>query len=106
MSEIPHILEQKLLEPVDLPHQLTPVKWFDRIKTALWRVLLDLSAQLHDLSGHAAIDATFFDRENASKHYCRRTNHRVQTLKTTTLVDTKSQAILDVHCTTEKCHDT
>lgn len=23
-----------------------------------------------------------------------------------TLVDTESQAILDVHCTTEKCHDT
>ncbi len=69
-------------------------------------VLLRLSAQLHDPSGHAAIDATFFDRENASKHYCRRTNYRVQTLKTTALVDTESRAILDVHCTTEKRHDT
>jgi len=47
-----------------------------------------------------------FDRENASKHYCRRTNYRVQTLKTTALVDTESQAVLDVHCTTEKRHDT
>jgi len=46
------------------------------------------------------------DRENASKHYCRRTNYRVQTLKTTALVDTESHAILDVHCTTEKTHDT
>ncbi len=52
------------------------------------------------------MDATFFDRENASKHYYRRTNYRVQTLKTTALVDTESQAILDVHCTTEKRHDT
>ncbi|ELY99551.1 ISH9-type transposase [Natrialba aegyptia DSM 13077] len=52
------------------------------------------------------MDTTFFDRENASKHYCRRTNYRVQTLKTTALVDTESQAILDVHCTTEKRHDT
>ena len=52
------------------------------------------------------MDATFFDRENASKHYCRRTNYRVQTLKTTALVDTASQAILDVHCTTKKRHDT
>ena len=69
-------------------------------------MLLRLSAQLHDFSGRAAIDATFFDRENASKHYCRRTNYRVQTLKTTALVDTSSQAILDVHCTTEKRHDT
>jgi len=38
-------------------------------------VLLRLSAQLHDPSGHAAIDATFFDRESASKHYCRGTNY-------------------------------
>jgi len=69
-------------------------------------VLLRLSAQEHEPPGHAAIDATFFDRENASKHYCRRTNYRVQTLKATALIDTESQAILDVHCTTEKRHDT
>jgi IS5 family transposase len=69
-------------------------------------VLLGLSAQLHEPSGHAANDATFFDRENASKHYCRRTNYSVQTLKATALVDTESNAILDVHCTMKKRHDT
>lgn len=69
-------------------------------------MLLRLSAQLHEPSGHAAIDATFFDRENASKHYCRRTNYRVQTLKATALVDTETQAILDIYCTTKKRHDT
>ncbi|SFT02871.1 IS5 family transposase [Halostagnicola kamekurae] len=106
LSEMPHILGEIGLEPVDLPDHSTLVKWFDKIKTALWRVLLRLSAQLHEPSGHAAIDATFFDRENASKHYCRRTNYRVQTLKATALVDTETQAILDVHCTTEKRHDT
>ena len=106
LSEMPHILGEIGLEPADLPDHSTLVKWFDRIKTALWRVLLRLSAQLHEPSGHAAIDATFFDRENASKHYCRRTNYRVQTLKATALVDTETQAILDVHYTTEKRHDT
>ena len=65
----------------------------------------DFGTQEHEPSGHA-IDSTYFDRENASKHYCRRTNYRVQTLKTTALVDTDSQAVLDVHCTTEKRHDT
>ena len=80
--------------------------WFDRVKTALAGVLLRLSAQLHEPSGHAAINATFFDRENVNKHYCRRTNYRVQALKATALVDTKNQAILDVHCTTEKRNDT
>ena len=48
----------------------------------------------------------FFDRETTSKQYCRWTDYRVQTLKTTALVDTASQAVLDVHCTTELRHDT
>lgn len=73
---------------------------------ALWRVLLRLSAQLHEPSDHTAIDSTFFDRENASKHYCRRTNYPVQTLKATALVDTKTRTVLDVHCTITNRHDT
>ncbi|RDZ39508.1 IS5-like element ISHvo1 family transposase [Haloferax sp. Atlit-19N] len=106
LSEMPHILAEIGLEEGDLPDHSTLVKAFDRFQMKVWRVLLRLSAQLHDPSGHAAIDATFFDRENASKHYCRRTNYRVQTLKATALVDTQTQAVLDVHCTTEKTHDT
>jgi hypothetical protein len=56
--------------------------------------------------GHAAIATALFYRENASKHYYRRTNYRVQMLKVTAFVDTENQVILDVHCTTEKSHDT
>jgi len=57
---MPQILGEIGLEPTDLPDHSTLVKWFDRIKTALWRVLLlRLAAQLHGQSGHAAIDATF-----------------------------------------------
>ena len=81
LSEMPQILAKIGLDAADLPDHSTLVKAFDRIKMAVWRVLLRLSAQLHEPSGHAAMDATFFDRENASKHYCRRTNYRVQTLK-------------------------
>jgi IS5 family transposase len=106
LSEMPHILAEIGLEASDLPDHSTLVKPFDRLQIEVWRVLLRLSAQEHEPSGHAAIDATFFDRENASKHYCRRTNYRVQTLKTTALVDTETHAILDVHCTTKKRHDT
>ncbi|REA00967.1 IS5 family transposase [Haloferax sp. Atlit-6N] len=106
LSEMPHILAEIGLEDGDLPDHSTLVKAFDRFEMKVWRVLLRLSSELHDPSGHAAIDATFFDRENASKHYCRRTNYRVQTLKATALVDTDTQAVLDVHCTTEKTHDT
>ena len=46
LSEMPQILGEIGLEPTDLPDHSTLVKWFDRIKTALWRVLLRLSAQL------------------------------------------------------------
>jgi hypothetical protein len=46
-------------------------------------VLLRQSAQLHDPSEHAALDATFYERDRASRHYCHRTNYRVQTLKPT-----------------------
>jgi len=103
---MPHILAEIGLEPDELPDHSTLVKAFDRLTMEVWRVLLRLSAQEHETSGHAAIDSTYFDRENASKHYCRRTNYHVQTLKTTALVDTDTQAVLDVHCTTEKRHDT
>ncbi|ELZ00745.1 IS5 family transposase [Natrialba aegyptia] len=106
LSEMAQILAEIGFLKADLPDHSTLVETFDRIKMTVWPVLLRLSAQLHDPSGRAAMDATFFDRENASKHYSRRTNYRVQTLKTTTLVDTTTLAVLDVHCTTKKRHDT
>jgi IS5 family transposase len=40
----------------------------------------------------------------ASKHYCRRTNYRVQTHKTTAWIDTEVHAFIDVHYTTKKRH--
>ncbi len=90
-----HILAEIGLEKDDLPDYSTLVKAFDSFQMKVWRVLLRPSSELHNLSGRAAIDATFFDRLNAIKHYCRRTNYRVQTLKTTALVDTASQAVLE-----------
>lgn len=67
---------------------------------------LRLSAEEHEPSGHAATDAPLFDRETARTRYFRRTNYRVQTLKTTALVDTATQAILDVRCATRKTIET
>ncbi|ELZ01572.1 putative transposase [Natrialba aegyptia DSM 13077] len=106
LSEMPQIFADIGLNTADIPDHSTLVKEFDRNKIQVWRVLLRLSVQVHEPSGHTAMDATFFDRENASKHYCRRTNYRIQTLKTTALVDTETQAVLDVHCTSKKRHDT
>jgi IS5 family transposase len=59
-------------------------------------------AQLHDLSKHAAIDATFYNRSAASRHYCQRISQHIQKFKVTKLVDTASQVVLDIHCSTNR----
>jgi IS5 family transposase len=64
----------------------------------VWRDLLRLSSELLDQSGHAAIDATYFDRRQASTHYLMRCNRKVSTVQAMFLVDTADQAVLDVHC--------
>jgi hypothetical protein len=79
---VPQILAEISLEPGDLPHHSTLVKAFDWLQMKIWRMLLRLSAQLHDTADHAAMNATFFDRETANKHYCRRTNYRVGLVET------------------------
>ncbi|EMA54729.1 ISH9-type transposase ISHwa3 [Halococcus thailandensis JCM 13552] len=95
LKEMPQITREIGLDAADLPAPSTLCKALDRIEMSLCRVLLRQSA-----SEHAALDATFYDRDRASRHYCQRTNYRVQTLKVTKLVDTESQAVLDVHCST------
>ena len=76
-------------------------KSFDRAPMAVWRELLRRSAELLDQNGHAAIDATYFDRQQASAHYRKRTGRSVRTIQATFLVDTVDGAILDLHCSTK-----
>ena len=102
LKEMPQITGEIGLSAADLPSPSTLCKAFDRISMGLCRVLLRQSAQLHDPFEHAAIDATFYERSAASRHYCQRTSYRVQKLKVTKLVDTESQAVLDVHCSTNR----
>ncbi|MFC7251491.1 IS5 family transposase [Halomicroarcula sp. GCM10025324] len=105
LSEMPQILAEIGLDAADLPDHSTLSSGLIESRQHSGECCC-ASRRSCDPSGHAAIDATFFDREHASKHYCRRTNYRVKTLKAAALVDTENQAILDVHCTTEKRHDT
>ncbi|SEP31798.1 hypothetical protein SAMN04487948_1477 [Halogranum amylolyticum] len=102
LKEMPQIIGEIGLDAADLPSPSTLCKAFDRFNMSVCRVLLRHSAQLHDPSKHGAVDATFYERDAASRHYCNRTNYRVQKLKVTKLVDTDSQAILDVHCSTTR----
>jgi len=102
LKEMPQITGEIGLSAADLPSPSTLCKAFDRISMSVCRVLLRQSAQLHDPSKHGAIDATFYERSAASRHYCQRISYRVQKLKVTKLVDTDSQAVLDVHCSTTR----
>ena len=83
------------------PTPSTLCKVFKRAPMSVWRELLRRSAELLDQNGHAAIDASYFDRQQASAHYRRRTGRSVRTIQATFLVDTADGAILDLHCPTK-----
>lgn len=72
----------------------------------VWRTLLRLSADLHDIGDVQAIDATGFDRHSASRHYANRTNYTFRSVKTTALVDCETSTVLDIHCSMKQPHDT
>ena len=103
MAEIGNALD---LDQDDLLDYTTIYKSFDWLKMWVWRALLRVSAQQHPLSGHAALDSTFFDRCSPSSYYRQRSRSDVQTLKATTLTDRKSLAVLDVHISARWKHDT
>ena len=73
---------------------------------SVWRGFLRESANVCDPGSHGAIDATFSDRETASRHYQHRSDRHIRTLKTTALVNTNSCDIPDIHCSVHWPHDT
>jgi len=91
--------------PTELPAPSTLCKAFDRLDMAVWRVLLGLSVSLLPTNGVAGIDASGFDRSHASKHYTKRAKLTIQQLKVTLLVNSKVNAVLDLHVTTTQKHD-
>jgi len=103
LIEMPRI--QSALNLEELPSTSTLCKAFNRLDMAVWRVLLNHSVTLLPTNGVVGIDASGFDRSHASKHYTKRTKLTVQQLKVTLLVDTRENAILDLHVTTTRKHD-
>jgi len=103
LIEIPRIWSALDLE--ELPSPSTLCKAFNRLDMAVWRVLLNLSVTHLPTNGVVGIDASSFDRSHASKHYTKRTKLTTQQLKVTLLVDTRANAILDLHVTTTRKHD-
>jgi IS5 family transposase len=103
LIEMPRIRSAIDLE--ELPSPSTLCKAFNRLGMAVWRVLLNLSVTLLPTNGVVGIDASGFDRSHASKHYTKRTKLTIQQLKVTLLVDTRVNAIIDLHVTTTRKHD-
>ena len=96
---------RRAIELEELPSPSTLCKVFNRLDMAVWRVLLNLSVTLLPTNGVVGIDASGFDRSHASKHYTKRAKLTIQQLKVTLLVDTRANAILDLHVTTTRKHD-
>jgi len=96
---------RKAIDLEELPSPSTLCKAFNRLGMVVWRVLLNLSVTLLPTNGVVGIDASGFDRSHASKHYTKRTKLTIQQLKVTLLVDTRVNAIIDLHVTTTRKHD-
>lgn len=106
LHEMQGIIKKMDLKPSELPDFTTVCARKQQLKMSVWRVLLRLSADLHDTGEVQAIDATGFDRHSASHHYANRTDYTFKSVETTALVDCETSIILDIHCSTRQPHDT
>jgi IS5 family transposase len=104
LIEMPRVRDALDLDSIPAPSTLCEA--FDRLQMAVWRVVLNVSLADVPLNGVTGIDASGFERAHASTHYTKRTNLTIQQLNTTLLVDTATNAVLDVHVTTTRKHDT
>jgi len=102
---MPEVCDRLGIHPEALPDPTTFYPSLDRYAMYMWRALR-VSAQQLRQSGHVALDSTFFERDQVSQYYLQRQNRTVTTIKATTLTDTESLAVLDVHWCIECEHDT
>ena len=104
INEMPAVREALELEKVPDPSTLS--KAFERLLAAVWRVLLELTRRFFRLSGVTGMDSSGEERGQASKYYTRREKLHIREPNVTFLVDVGNNAVLDVHMTTTRRHDT
>jgi len=97
---------QQVLGLSRVPDYSTMCRAMKRLRTKILSVLLYLTACVFPSQGKASIDATGFDKRHSSKHYVRRCKMILGSMKTTFIIDTDSLAILGVHMTVTRKHDT
>jgi len=71
----------------------------------VWRVLLRISADLHELGGVQAIDATCMDRIKASQHFANRWDYVFEDVNNIALVDCETGVFITIHCSVRQIHD-
>ena len=106
LAEMPNVVSKLGLSVDELPDFTTVCTRKQELKMRIWRVLLQVSASLHEFGEVQAIDATGFQRHKASRHYVIRVGYNFDDIKTTALVDCDSTAIIDVHFSMKQPHDT
>jgi IS5 family transposase len=106
LTEMDGIVAKLGLKVSELPDFSTVCARWQELKMPVWRRLLRLSADLHELGELQAIDATCVDRIKASQHFAKRTDYVFEDVKTTALVDCETGAFLDIHCSVKQRHDT
>ncbi|MEF8893765.1 IS5/IS1182 family transposase, partial [Halodesulfurarchaeum sp.] len=106
LRKMPRITNMLGLTLETVPHFSTFCTRKQDIPMKRWRAILDYSIELYDLGEVQAIDATGVDRIQASQHYAKRTDYIFEAVKTLVLIDCKTSAILDIHCSMKQPHDT
>lgn len=106
LREMPDIVDMLGLSVVELPDFTTVCQRKQELKMRVWRVLLRLSAALHDTGEIQAIDSTSYAHRSSSYNYAKRVEDTFESVKITPLVDCSTGAILDVHCAKTLPHDT
>lgn len=97
---------RKALDLDEVPHPSTVCKAFERLESAVWRVIHLQTLDFFDLSGITGVDSSGLERNCVSHHYTKRSKLHIKQLKTTLLVDTEENPVVDVHITTTRKHDT
>lgn len=106
LSEMPRIVEKLGLSGAELPDFTTVCTRKQELEMRIWRVLLRLSAALHETGEIQAIDSTSIAQRSSSYNYSKRVKNTYESVKLTALVDCSSGAILDLHCSMNLPHDT
>ncbi len=106
LREMPAIVAKLGLSPDELPDFTTVCARKQDLKMPVWRMLLQLSAELFDTGEVQAIDSTSIAHRSSSHNYAKRVKGTFESVKTTILVDCSTRAILDVHCSMNLPHDT